>query len=292
MPNDELRDQLKGVQLDPPPAIEDDLTNDEVIEDDADPAEDTGGDDDKKTDEDRPPTNWYREMARKQEAFQEKMQREFLEAQERMMENFRSTPVKPPENNGDPLAQRTIAELKQLRADVPEGQKQAYEEYLVERIAQDVAQKSIDEFKSAYTAVSSREQAVKDAVNRFPDLANPASDFAKAANAKLQKLGKGYIDSNPRAVLDVANEVALETGTSFRGPNPARRTNPPGKPASGNQSPATSQPDGKEDKARKARLKAIGKKLERANGGKPFDMARIEATNKAHRENIDIFLRK
>lgn len=289
---DHLGDQLKGVKPDPPSGIEDNPPIEDQIEPDPDPAEDKDGDDKDKKEEDRPEKNWIREMARKQDAFQEKMQQQFLEAQERMTESFTKAMAPPPEPNGDPLAQKTVIELKALRSQVPDEQKAAYEEYLVERIAGDVAQKGIDEFKQTYVTANAREQYAKDAVNRFPDLADPTSDFAKAANAKLKRLGQGYIDSNPRAVLDVANEVALETGTSFRGPNPSRRTNPPGNPASGNQAPAAAQPDGKEDKARKARLAKIAKRLKAANGGKDFDMERVEATNKAYRENIDMFVRK
>jgi hypothetical protein len=291
MTNDPLRKELEGVEPTPPIGTEDDPINEEPKEPETSPAEGEGDGNDGESGDDRPKENWYREMVRKQEQFQERMQTQFLEAQERMAESFRTAQAPPPDQNGDPLASKTVDELKALRSQVPDEQKAAFEEYLIERTISDRVEEKLGAFTAQHASVSQREQAAQDAVNRFPDLADPTSDFAKAANAKLKKLGKSYINNNPRAVLDVANEVALETGTSFRGPT-SRRTNPPGKPASGNQAPAQAQADGADDKARKARLAKIAKKLKAANGGKDFDMKRVEETSKAYNDNIDMFLRK
>ena len=54
MTDNPLHKQLQGVKPDPPAGTEDDITNDDVIEDDPNPAEGDGDDKDSKKEDDRP----------------------------------------------------------------------------------------------------------------------------------------------------------------------------------------------------------------------------------------------
>lgn len=287
MTDDLLRQQLKGVTPPPepptgePPIEDEDLESNEPIEDVED--DDEGGEGNK----DRPAENYYRELIRKSEEREERM----LSAMERLADS--STPVRsePVKKSGDSLDDRSIEELDGLRDQVPEDRRAAFDAYLNKRRVTEEVDTRMSALEHRTEAKTARQGAGQEAVNRYPELADPTSKFAKKVNAKLRTLGRGYIDANPRAIVDAANEVAISEGRRFRSA-PGRR--PRGSQADRSNTPVDNESRGSKGKQfqSKEETAAIAERLSRAlPKGKKFDVDKINERANEYDQNRDLFIK-
>jgi len=286
MSDDLLRQQLQGVTPpDSPPEHDEETIEDNDLDQHEGQAPE--GDEPKEQSKDRPDENYFREMIRKGEEREERM----IALMERMTE-ARAADPQPVKQSGNGLDDRSVEELKGLRDQVPDEKKAAFDTYLNERIVRDEIDKRMQDFEHRTQARTARERYGQEAVNRYPQLADSTSDFAKKVNAKLKTLGKAYIDSNPRAIVDVANEVAISTGTAWRGNETQGRRprqTPTGKKGSAPVQNSKSKDGGfmSEDRA-----KEIAAKLSRGlPSGKKFDVDKIRERANEYDQNRDLFIK-
>lgn len=285
MTDDLLRQQLLGVTppLAPPAdeqPIEDELDTNEP-NDDRDVDDGKGSDGDKE----RSAENYYRELIRKSEAREERMLS--------MMERIADAPVvrdEPVKKSGDSLDDRSIDELDGLRDQVPEDRRAAFDAYVNKRRVTEEVESRMSDLEHRTEVKSARQVAGQEAVNRYPTLADPTSDFAKKVNAKLRTLGRGYIDANPRAIVDVANEIAISEGQTFRSQTGRR---PRGTQADRTNTPVDNESRGKGKQFQsKEETAAIAERLSRGlPKGKKFDVDKINERANEYDQHRDLFIK-
>ena len=287
MTDDLLRQQLQGVTPpSDPPADEQPVENEDFQSNEPDVTDDVddgNGSEDQKGD--RSSENYYRELIRKSEEREERM----LHMMERLAESS-AAPPPPVKKSGDSLDDRSIEELDGLRDQVPEDRRAAFDSYLNKRRVTEEVETRMTDLERRTEVRTARQGAGQEAVNRYPDLADPGSDFAKKVNAKLRTLGRPYIDANPRAIVDVANEVAISEGRQFRSA-PGRR--PKGSQANRSSTPVDNESRGSKGKFQSTEETAeIAKRLSRAlPKGKEFDIAKINERANEYDQNRDLFIK-
>ena len=246
-------------------------------------------DDDKPKAKGRDAENVYRELSRKNEHLSGQLtslQARFESAIERMEASAQAAP--PDATNGDPLAVKTVAQLKNLRSQVPEENLAAFDEYVSERQIQETVDARVGAFEQKQTASQARKQTAQEAVNTYPDLAKPGSDFAQAVDKELKRLGRSYTNNNPYALLDASNRVAIRDGYG------AKTTSPriPGRPATKrNASPAPKAKDGPSMDVERATKIASGLKNALPKGAK-FDVEKMRESTEQYRQNRDFFIKR
>ncbi len=294
-----LDDHLQGVQPESLPGeVDDNLepnTDDEVLDSNESLDADSegaaaDGDGEGEGDKGRTNENIYREVSRKLEkqqadnaAFQERILNKFAEIAENI-----AKPAEPDNTNGDDLSRRSVAELKTLRAQVPEDKKEAFEEYIVERMVQERVEASMTVSEQTRNAGDTRKQSTQAAVNMYPDLVKGESEFAREVDNELRLRGKTYAENNPHALMDVANAVALRQGvrqrTNPRIPGGGRTAN------KGNSAPANQKSD--ELSQSRERANAIADRLQGAlPKGKKFNIDKMRKTTEEYTKNADLFIR-
>lgn len=293
MTDDMLRKQLEGVT--PPDSPTDDMLDpdyedehDESIDSDEDldaASSEEGDSDEPKQKRDRPDENYFREMIRKSEEREERM----LMLMERLAESRRES-AEPVKQSGNGLDDRSVEELRGLRGQVPEEKLAEFDAYLNHRIVQEEVEKRLSDFERRNEARTARQRYGQEAVNRYPELADSTSSFAKKVDAKLKQLGKKYIDANPRAIVDVANEVAISTGHAWRGDTrPSRR---PKSTRSTKSAPVKDKKDSGDGFMSKERAEEIAKRLSRGlPAGKKFDTEKIRQRANEYDKNRDLFIK-
>ena len=100
----------------------------------------------------------------------------------------------------------SISQLEQMRPNVPDEQKSAFELYLVERKADARVDEKLNNFTQAQSFKTSEQKANEKAFARWPSLHDKSSDFYKVTNRILQEMGPNA-DNSPRAVLDAVSRV-------------------------------------------------------------------------------------
>lgn len=270
----ELQRQLEGVTADPPAAIPnepeplDDSLEREVME----PSEEPSAGEPKP---ERPIENVKAEFDRK-----------FRNLEARILDKLDQLKPQPsvvvPEQSGGPtneLDRMSVAQLQQLRTTLQPDQQRQLDDYLMPRIIRETVRSEVATANRSQAVDQARRQAGTQAATRYPDLMDPTSDFHQRVNARLMQLGRGYIDQNPRAVLDVANEVAIETGYAGRisraQPTVANRSNQGPVPQQG--PPAINE--------------RIANRLADAMPGRKFDPKRVAEGIKFYQQNQDAIVR-
>jgi hypothetical protein len=289
MTDEYLREQLQGVTPPSDPPTEEQPIEDEYLEPN-EPTEDADDGDDGESSEGgqgRPAENYYRELIRKSEEREERM----LQMMERIADSSAAVRSEPVKKSGDSLDDRSVEELEGLRDQVPEDRRSAFDAYLNKRRVTEEVESRMSALEQRTEVRTARQGAGQEAVNRYPDLADPTSDFAKKVNAKLRTLGRQYIDANPRAIVDVANEVAITEGRQFRS-QPGRR--PKGSQANRSSTPVDNESRGAKGKQfqSKEETAKIAERLSRAlPRGKKFDIDKINERANEYDQNRDLFIK-
>ncbi len=289
-----LNDQLKGVLPASPPGIEDPTPPDPTPEPDPVKNEETGHGEGKEKDKERTPENVYRELSRKAEderAENREFQKGMLATMDRMSERISEfrTPVKPDQPTGGSLDNYTLAQLDEVRGQVPADRKDAFEAYVTERKMDAKVDEKFAAQQVAMGFESQRESSVQEAVSMYPDLADESSNFYKDVDTALRARGAAYSKSNAQAVLDVASYVAARTGYGVRQTaNPPRV---PGRPNHLNTAPVkTKAPDMSMTEERTVELSAA---LEGAlPKGKKFDNKKMRENASEYIDNAELFIRQ
>ena len=275
-----LSDQLRDVVADSSPAENDTIDEDLRDELDADPETDDS-DDKKKKDDDRPLINLKSEFDRKFKKIESVIER--VENSLSAIASSRESSPAPRHAGEKRLEDMSVQELRALRPSVTdEAQKVALEDYIADRIADDRTRAVEQRLMSTQRVDQGRQSAAAIALQRYPDLRDENSDFHQAVNDRLIELGgEEYTASDPRALLNVANEIAIEQGVT------PRRRDPRNRVATRNEA-SPLKPDTK-DKFDEGKHKVIANALRHAlPKGKTFDMKKIRERRQVYRENMDV----
>lgn len=242
--------------------------------------------------------NVYRELSRKQDKLQEKMLEMMAENQRLIAESITGRNREPEKKTGNTLDDMSVTELENFRAQVAEQNPDKlaeYDTYVNRRRVDEQVNERIRQFETKSQVESRRREANTAAVSRYPELGRRGSEFYKAVNARLTELGQSYYDSNPRAVLDAANDVAAERGIA---PTPRQRVrgSVAGRRGSGApvknadmDGPARNLPKNAKEKADRD---AIAARLRSAlPKGKDFDDKAITKRMGEYQDNLNYFLR-
>ena len=185
------------------------------------------------------------------------------------------------------LDDMSVADLKRARAQVPDEQRAAFDEYLDDRRIQEAVDSRVRADTSQRSFTADESNANTAAMSRWPDLRDPTSTIYAKTNQILQSMGANA-ETNPRAVLEASNEAGLQLGLAPRG---AVETRVPGirhtGPGSGT-APAPSPDPAVSD----TRIAEVAQGLAHAfTGGKISDeaMERIKENTALYKANIDKF---
>jgi hypothetical protein len=135
----------------------------------------------------------------------------------------------------------SIQELEQMRLNVPDEQKAAFEEYYIQRKVAATVDEKLSGFEQQTTFRTQEQKYNAQAFERWPQLHDRNSDFYRVTDRIMREMGNGA-DANPRAVLDAANEAGFELGI---GPASGIRRSPrdPGGVVPGRTSRGTKRQD-------------------------------------------------
>jgi hypothetical protein len=247
----DLREQLEDVTQDSSPA---DQTNDASNED-------------KK--EDRSLDNVRGELIRKQEKLRDELSD--LRSEIRgLTASLQSKPVKEQQESGNDLDKMPVQQLESLRGQVPEENLADFDRYLIERKVRETVDSKLGDFTKTQSMRLERDKYNAAAKQRYQELNDLSSDFARAVQRKLNELPDELVETNPRVVLDMANEVAVDQGVKPRARREVR-----GKPASADTAPAPT--DKPQIAMSDEEMADIATKLSGAlPRGKKFDMDRVK----------------
>jgi hypothetical protein len=213
------QDFLKDVKPDPSAGSEEPI---EEVTEPVEPVEDP-----KVDDPERPVENVRRELSRKQDKFQDEVSTAISQLAQGQVEmqhaitGFISS--KPEQKTGNKLDDMSIQELRSLRTEVAESNPDKLPEfdvYMTDRMVDERVDARMSEFKTVNKVDSLRNQANDVATARYPELSRDGSQFRNAVNVRLNELGDAYVNNNPRAVLDAANDVSAEMGLAPATPRP------------------------------------------------------------------------
>lgn len=267
---DELERELAGVMPESLPADEE-VIEEEVI------AESDEGESEPEPDG-RTIENIHREFDRKFERLEGRLEKLFSQPTQ-------PEPTKPSDKTGNQLDDMPIDQLRKLRTEVPEDRQADFDAYLTQRIVEETVEKRVTALTKEQSRGMARTAANQQAVDRFPELKDKDSEFRAAVQDRLTELGRDYVDGNPRAVLDAANDVAI--GMDHRPRMGVRR--PVTRPATrGNADVRTKTTEGalSTEKAQE-----IADRLRRAMPGKEFDLEKIKADHEAYTAAKQLYVR-
>jgi hypothetical protein len=190
---------------------------------------------------------------------------------------------------GNPLDTYSVDQLQAalVNDQVDDVTKQSITAYIPVRVAREEARRIGDENRLTDAAARTRSEANQAAVDRYPDLVDPATSLHKEVNRIL--LARGSQTANPTAVLDAANEAAARLGVGIKAPG--RKPRVPGKPGGLDNQAPVGDPAG-EDYAgmTDAEIDAIAPKLAHLLGRnkdgtpKTFDRDFIKERSKLYKD--------
>jgi hypothetical protein len=287
-----LDEAAKSVTAGPSPADDelvktaDDLDLDASSAGDADDSEDEQGDGTERTAE-----NVRREVLRKMEKSHKEMmakleqlgnENQSLRAQ--LTNTMQPVAAASPKTYDD----LSVQDLIQIQNTIPAEQKAAFDAYLIDRKVDERVDAKLGKFQSTSSFQQQEDKFNQTAYDRWPQLRQKGSEFYGIADRILSGMGK-TADTNPRAVLDAANEAGLELGqapaTSIR---TSRHT--PGNVAPGRSTKSVSAPD----PVATENDKAIANRLANAMPGKKFtkeQLKRIAKRSAEYQEQINSHVR-
>jgi hypothetical protein len=183
----------------------------------------------------------------------------------------------------------SIAELKTLRTNVPEEQREAFEEYFEERRVREQVETQVKAITNKQSFAQQEQAATEQALTRWPELRDATSELYRTTNKVLAQMGK-IADGNPRAVLDAANEAGMQLGLSPKTAAP-RRMRSVKSPVSG----ATDAPvDSGAPAVDAAEMQRIASRLGSATKGGKFSqeqMDRIMKNAAEYRRHQDLLVK-
>lgn len=263
----------------------------------ADPGDGDGDEDGK--DGGRTIENVYRELSRKQSKLEERLVDMLAENQRLLAESITGRSREPERKTGNTLDDMSVSELETFRAQVAENNPDRlaeYDAYLNQRRVDHRVNERIQQFETKSQLEARRREANQVAVDRYPELGRRNSEFWRAVNSRLEELGESYVHTNPRAVLDAANDVAAERGVTpntvrqrVRGSVGSRRSGGGAPVGNDGQEKSLNLPKSAKTEASRAK---IASRLQHAlPKGKTFDDAKMSKTMETYQKNINYYMR-
>lgn len=279
-----LDEAVRSVPADPSTASDEVLETAEDLDVEATAAGDADDSDDESGEKkERSAENVRGELLRKMQKSNQELMAELRSLREQI--NSAPAPAPAPAQNQQPttLDEMTVEQLEQMAPNVPDEQKAAFNAYLFERKVDAKVDAKLNKFTSTTQQKQLEDKFNKQAFERWPDLRNKSSEFYGIADRILSEMGPAA-DSDPRAVLDAANEAGLQLGlTPASGVRRSRRE--PGNVAPGRSTKGTNAPDPgptEEDAA-------IARRLSNAMPGRKFtdaQLKRIAKRTKMYKDDI------
>lgn len=121
--------------------------------------------------------------------------------------------------NASDLSNVSADQLEAMRPNIPQSQLPAFEKLVLERRISEQVRGAVANELSSQQLTATRRTANQEAFSRYPDLHNETSPMRRMTNKVLDEMGADP-KTNPRVVLDAANEAAARLGVS-----PASRRN-------------------------------------------------------------------
>lgn len=285
-----LDDAARSVPADPSTASDDALETQPDPNLDADAAgEAADGEDGQDGKNERTAENVRGELLRKMQKSNQEMMAELKALREQV--STQPAPVAPaPETPSQPqtLDDMTVDQLIQMQPNVPEEQKAAFDAYLMDRKVDAKVDARLSKFQSTTEHQQAEEKHNATAFDRWPQLRNKQSEFYGITDQILSEMGPSG-ESNPRAVLEAANEAGLQLGLApASGVQRTRRK--PGNVAPGRSTRGTSAPEPGQSEAQAE----IANRLQNAMPGKKFtkeQLKRIAKRSKMYEESINSHVR-
>jgi len=272
----ELSKQLDGVNApadSPPQESELELDDPSPSESESKPDEVSGektDGKDKDVGDDRPVQNLQREFDRKMQKLERDITTRLDNMSQQMISSIQQT--QQPSQQGATLDDWSVDQLRNYRSQVDEKMLPEYDRYLIQRENQEYIQQQVSKIKMEQSAEFERQKWNQLAVSRYPALKDESSEFHQKVNMRLNELGKEYL-RNPRAILDAANDVAIEGGFAMHASSTQRKA--PRPPASGKGKPAPKDNEA-EPSMSEERSRYIASRLKMAMPeGKDFDTKAI-----------------
>ncbi len=217
---------------------------------------------------------------------------QMLEGQRMLADSLRAP--EPEKKTGNTLDNMSIPELEAGRASVQADHPDKlaeYDAYLNQRRVDEQVNSRMSAWEQRQQQDQLRSRAQQDALRRYPELADRSSEFYSAVNGRLNELGEGYVNANPRAVLDAANDVAAEMGVSPR--QAGRAAQMRGRVAGkANANPKPNEEPKEEGGMSDAEMDAIAKRLGGAlPKGKEFDRKALRERGQFYRDNLQHYTR-
>lgn len=276
MPN-ELIDELEGVIPDSPPETE---------------VDEPAGDPKAESAEGKKPERDYDQLHREFDRKIGKLGRDINQKLEAIAAkvNVRGEQSTPSDETGDILDKYKLSDLRGMRSQVTdEGQLKQLDDYITKRTVKETVSAELQSFKSTESFKQRKDDANRTAVTRYPELLDEKSDFYANVQAKMSAEGSEYRSTNPRAILDIANDVAAELGT------PARATVRGRRPGTVVTRKDSADPADAKDKPLYSdeMNNAISKRLSRAlpAGSKGFKMDQIKKEQSEYNKHKDLIIR-
>lgn len=150
------------------------------------------------------------ELLRKLEKSNAELMRELKamrEESQRMKDQYGVPAAQPAKT----LEDMSVQELEAMAPNVPDDQKTAFNQYLQERKVQARVDERLSHHEKEMQRKTAEQRFNEQALQRWPELRDRATEFYRVTDRILSEMGDTAA-SNPRAVLDAANEAGLELG--------------------------------------------------------------------------------
>lgn len=183
----------------------------------------------------------------------------------------------------------SIPELQDLYGRAENPQQQAYLlDIISTKRAREITQATLSDYDRQQTARSRRQQSMKVAFDRFPELRDKTSTFHQEVMTEMELLGDAA--NEPAALLNVANEVAFRIGMS---PVQRRQTQQPqgggSRVSSGRSGAPSTKPNDKQLEVPEETFEEVSGRLKHAfpNGISEEAKKRILKRGRAYNEYRD-----
>lgn len=232
--------------------------------------------------------NVHGELSRKQVQFEQRVMERLDRFSERITSRQPET-QQPKTKVEDYSVAELSAYLNGLPADNP--QRSQIESVIADKIVNEKVEKQVRDITGRQQLKVARQDAIKVAIERYPELRNEASEFWVQVDKELRFRGDSYATSNPSAVLDVANEVAQRMGIQAKR-NIRTVARVPDRPANRRDGAAPVQGDEQYLMSEEQALKIAGK-LEAALGRKytPEEIKKIRENHASYKSAQNLFVR-
>lgn len=191
------------------------------------------------------------------------------------------------------LEDYSVAELQAYMTALPADnpQRAQVEAVITDKIVNEKIDARVQDITGRERLKVTKREAVRVATERYPDLRNESTDFWKQVDQELRYRGDGYAQSNPNAVLDVANEVAQRMGVQAKR-NVRTTVRVPDRPANRRDGAAPVQKD-EQFAMSEEEANQIAEKLETALGRKfkPEEIKRIRENHASYVGAKNLFVR-